>query len=106
MYLPDIVEIPMWHSLLSFEFIHFIQHHVQLEPRLKVAQPSIAKRFAVGEERMYLKKRVGPLQLSGAHLEKLSRGEKLNVDGGGGGGEGYDTLHARRVWGHASPGKS
>ena len=44
--LPNIIEISVWHHLLSLQFFHFIEHHVQLETGFKVAQTSVAIRFS------------------------------------------------------------
>ena len=42
-YLPDVVKISMRNRFLCPQFFHLVQHGVQLEPRLQVAQPAIAE---------------------------------------------------------------
>ena len=42
-YLSHIVEVSMWHHLLCLQLLVFVEHLVQVEPRLKVAQPPVCE---------------------------------------------------------------
>ena len=44
--LPDIVEVSMGHHLLRLELLVLVEHHVKVEARLQVAQPSEGVRLA------------------------------------------------------------